>query len=133
MANFILAAQGGGQGGMGWIWIVYIALFGAMYFFLIRPQNKKRKQQEEFLRNLEVGDQVTTIGGIMGKIISINEETESVVIETYSEKSRLRIKKWAIGANNTVHEAAQEAKAQEKKPGFLEKLMGAKKPEETEE
>lgn len=134
MANFILTASNtsGSSSGSWMIWVIYGLLFVALYFFLIRPQNKKRKQQEEFLKNLEVGDQVTTIGGIMGKIISINEETESVVLETYSEKTRLRIKKWAIGTNNTAHEAAEEAKGTEKKPGLLDKLMGGKKPEAEE-
>ena len=129
MVNYILT-QASGMSSM-WIWVVYGLLFVALYFFLIRPQNQKRKQQEEFLRNLEVGDQVTTIGGIMGKIISINEETESVVLESYSDKTRLRVKKWAIGTNNTVTEAAQSEKGGEKKQGFLEKLMGgAKKTQE---
>lgn len=131
MANFVLTQSTGASS--AWIWVVYGLLFVALYFFLIRPQNKKRKQQEEFLKNLEVGDQITTIGGIMGKIVSINEETESVVLETYSEKTRLRIKKWAIGTNNTVHEAAEEAKNAEKKPGLLDKLMGGKKQQTDEE
>ena len=55
-------------------------------------------------KNAEVGDEITTIGGISGRIIAVKDETESVVIETGSDKSKLHIKRWAIGSVDTVHE-----------------------------
>lgn len=77
---------------------VWGLLFAALYFFMIRPQNKKRKEEEELRNSLEIGDEVTTIGGIVGRIVSIREGTDTLVIETGSEKNKLSIKKWAIAS-----------------------------------
>lgn len=87
---------------------VYLAVIGGMYFFLLRPQQKKRKEEEELRKNLQIGDEITTIGGIIGKVISIKEDTNSVVIESGTDK--LRIEKWAIARCNIVKETAREAK-----------------------
>ncbi len=87
------------------VWVIYmVVIFAAMYFMLIRP-NKKKKQEEEKLRNsLQIGDEITTIGGIEGKIVSIKEDTDSIIIETSVEHNKLKLKRWAIASNNTVHE-----------------------------
>lgn len=87
---------------------VYAAVIGGMYFFLIRPQQKKRKEEEELRKNLQIGDEVTTIGGIVGKVVSIKDDTNSLVIESGTEK--LRVKKWAIAQCNTVKEISKEVK-----------------------
>ena len=58
-------------------------------------------------KNAQVGDEVTTIGGICGRIVAVKDESDSVVIETGSDKSRMRIKRWAIGSVDTVHEDDQ--------------------------
>ncbi len=87
---------------------VYAAVVGGMYFFLLRPQQKKRKEEEELRKNLQIGDEITTIGGIIGRIVSIKDDAGSVVIESGTEK--LRIEKWAIARCNTVKKVSTEVK-----------------------
>ena len=84
--------------------LVYGAFFLVLYLVFFRPQNKKKKKEAEMRKNAQVGDEITTIGGIAGRIVAVKEETESVIIETGSDKSKLRIKRWAIGSVDTVHE-----------------------------
>ncbi len=74
--------------------IMLVVMFAAMYFFTIRPQKKQEKEQNDMRNNLTVGDEITTIGGIIGKVISIKEET--CVIETTHERTKIRILKSAI-------------------------------------
>lgn len=83
--------------------LVYGAVIAAMYFIFFRPQNKKKKEAE-MRKNAQVGDEITTIGGICGRIIAVKDETDSVIIETGSDRARLRIKRWAIGSVDTIHE-----------------------------
>jgi len=71
-----------------------VLMVGVFYFFLIRPQRKKDKVANEMRKNLSVGDEVVTIGGIAGKVISLKED--SVIIETGSDKNKMRIMRWAI-------------------------------------
>ena len=95
-------------GGSGMSLIVMLLVYGAfflvLYLVFFRPQNKKKKKEAEMRKNAQVGDEITTIGGIAGRIVAVKEETESVIIETGSDKSKLRIKRWAIGSVDTVHE-----------------------------
>lgn len=72
-----------------------IALLAIFYFLLIRPQQKKDKKIKEMRSNLLVGDNVVTIGGIVGKIIKLKED--DITIEVGSDKTKFDIKKWAIG------------------------------------
>ena len=89
-------------------WIIMIAIyavfFGALYFIFFRPNNKKKKKEAEMKKNAAVGDEITTIGGICGRIVAVKEETDSIVIETGTDRAKLRIKRWAIGSVDTVHE-----------------------------
>lgn len=114
----------GGCGSMGSILIIYALLFGLLYLFMIRPQNKKRKAEEEMKKNIEVGDDITTIGGICGRVVSIKDD-DALVIETGAEKNKIKIMRWGVLQNNTIKEAAQteEAAAGKKKGlfGFLKK------------
>lgn len=75
-------------------------MFVALYFLMIRPQKKQEKEKNNMLNNLTVGDEITTIGGIIGKIISIKEET--CVIETGRDRTTMRILKSAV-ARVDVH------------------------------
>jgi len=84
--------------------LIYAVFIGALYLIFFRPQNKKKKKEAEMRKNAQVGDEITTIGGISGRIIAVKEEIDSVVIETGTDKSKLRIKRWAIGSVDTVHE-----------------------------
>ena len=100
MNNFF--ANMGPQGQMLSTLLLYAAIFGAMYLFLFRPQQKRRKQEEEMRKSIQIGDEITTIGGIVGRVVSIKEDSDSLVLETGSEK--IRIKKWAIAGLNTPAE-----------------------------
>ena len=96
-------AQGGGMSLIVML-LVYGVFFVALYFIFFRPQNKKKKKEAEMRKNAQVGDEITTIGGICGRIVAVKDESDSVIIETGSDKSKLRVKRWSIGSVDTVHE-----------------------------
>ncbi|MDY2609940.1 MAG: preprotein translocase subunit YajC [Eubacteriales bacterium] len=76
-----------------------------MYFLMIRPQRKQEKKMQEALNNLAIGDEVTTKGGIIGKVVSIKEET--FVLETTHDRTRIRFLRSAIGSIDVKAEDAQ--------------------------
>ncbi len=86
--------------------ILIVVMFVAMYFFMIRPQKKQERQINEMRNNLQVGDEITTIGGIIGKIVSIKEET--VMIETGHDRTKIRILKSAVRNVDVKAEDAQD-------------------------
>ena len=89
-------------------WTMILMLGGlllVMYFVMIRPQKKQEKEQNDMLNNLAVGDEITTIGGIIGKIVSIKEET--CVIETSHERTKIRILKTAVSRVDVKAEDAE--------------------------
>ncbi len=93
--NFLLDGSANGGGGGGILTFVMLALvLVVFYFLLIRPEKKRAKQANEMRSALQVGDEVTTIGGIIGVIISIKEET--FVLETTRDKTHIRFWKWAV-------------------------------------
>lgn len=102
------AASGSQQPSMIPSLVIMVALFAVMYFILIRPQKKKEKEQKAMQRDLRIGDEVVTIGGIVGLVVKTTEDT--VVIECGGDRSRLRMKKWAIQENVTVREDNERAK-----------------------
>lgn len=81
---------------------MFAIMFIAMYFFIIRPQKKKEKEEKLMRENLQIGDEIITIGGIYGRVISIKED--SIVIESKSDHSKLTIARWAMQQNLTVHD-----------------------------
>ena len=81
------------------------------YFLLIRPQKKKDNEAKAMRENIQIGDEITTIGGIVGFVVRKTEDT--VVIETGKDRSQLRIKMWAIQENVTLTEKSKAAKAQQ--------------------
>ena len=102
---FLTATPGVGGGSMLVMMVVMIAVF---YIFLIRPENQKKKEAAEMRNALKVGDNITTIGGIIGDIVSVKDD--SIVIETSADKVRVEFSKWAISTNNTAEKAAAKAK-----------------------
>ncbi len=76
----MLQAAAGQQSMMPTV-IMMVALFAIIYFFMIRPQNKKQKEIQNFRNSLVKGMEVVTIGGVLGKIVAINEEANSVTLE----------------------------------------------------
>ena len=86
--------------------IMIVAMIALFYFFLYRPQKKQEKATNEMRNNLQVGDEITTIGGIIGKIVSIKEET--CVIETTGDRTKIRILKSAVRNVDVKAEDAQD-------------------------
>jgi len=112
----ILSAANAGTQADGWqmaislgIWVVVLV---AAYFLFLFPQRKKQKQEEELRNNIEIGDDVTTIGGIVGRVIAVRDDDETLIIETGSDKTRMRFKKWAISSVDTP---GKQPKKDEKK------------------
>lgn len=104
---FLLTQSGGDTSGIIMMVLMYALLFGALYFIFFRPQSKKRKKEDKMRKEAQIGDEVTTIGGICGRIVGIKEDTETLIIETGTDRSKLRIKRWAIGSVDTIHDDAE--------------------------
>lgn len=98
--------QDGGTFSLVYSMVMMVIVFGLMYLLMIRPQKKKEKEAKEMRDNLQIGDEVTTIGGITGIVVRKTEDT--VVIETGGDRSKIRVKIWAISENATVHDAQEE-------------------------
>ena len=92
--NFNTVTLNGGLGGSVGTIVMIVVMIAFFYFFLYRPQKKQEKEAQAMKNALEVGDEITTIGGIIGEIVSIKDET--CVIETSKEKTKIRILKSAI-------------------------------------
>lgn len=95
--------------------IVYVLLFAAMYFFLIRPNSKKRKAEEEMKKSITIGDEVTTIGGIIGKIVAVKDDEDAFIIETGTDRAKIKIRKWGISSVNNKKDPVTEMKEQKAK------------------
>ncbi|MCD8115892.1 MAG: preprotein translocase subunit YajC [Oscillospiraceae bacterium] len=93
------------SGGGASMIIMLVVLIAVFYFFMIRPENKKKKQAQEMRDSLAVGDEITTIGGIVGKIVSVNDKY--VVFETGEDRVRMQVTKWAISSNTKQTEQPQ--------------------------
>ncbi len=93
--------------------VLLVVMFGAMYFLTIRPQKKRQQEEQEMRSAVDVGDEITTIGGICGRVVTVKEE--HLIIETGADRNRMQITRWAIQQNNTANErlAAERAAAKE--------------------
>ena len=100
--NIAFLETASGSGSM-WSSIIMMALIIVVFwFFIIRPQRKKDKETAKMRSELQVGDEIVTIGGISGMIVSMKED--SLVIETGSDRSKVRLARWAISGKNTTAE-----------------------------
>ena len=105
--NTILLSGTGNSGGSGLVSILMIvAMLAILYFFMIRPQKKQEKETNAMRNSLQVGDEITTIGGIIGKIVSIKEET--IMIETGHDRTKIRLLKSAVRNVDVKAEDAQD-------------------------
>lgn len=98
------AADAGGMG-IGALlaqFLPLVLIVVVFYFMLIRPQRKRDKATQEMRSKVEVGDEIVTVGGVIGRVVSLKDDT--IVIETGSDRSKVRIARWAIQTNNTVHD-----------------------------
>lgn len=91
--SFLLSSDGGGTNSF-MPFLLIIGVIVILYFFMIRPQKKREKEEAAMRDAIQVGDEVTTIGGIIGKIVSIKGET--FVLETTKSKTKIRFLKGAI-------------------------------------
>lgn len=104
----LMASPGGQGGGSGWEQLIPLVLiFVVFYFFMIRPQTKKAKEQKKYRESLTKGDKVVTIGGIHGKIVDMDETT--FILEMI-DKTRIKVEKSAISMENTMALAKENAK-----------------------
>ncbi len=108
--------------------ILPLIFLAVIYFMMIRPENKRKKEAENMRSSVKVGDKITTIGGIIGVVVSVKDDT--IVIETSADQVRIEFAKWALSTNETAAEAAKEEakKAQEARA----KAKAAKKAEKAE-
>ena len=123
MIQFLEAT--GTAGGMGSSILMIVAMLAIFYFMLIRPENKRKKEAEQTRNSVKKGDEITTIGGIVGTVVDVKED--KLVIETSADQVRIELMKWAISSNETAVAAAKgEAK---KKQEAKAKAKAAKKAE----
>ena len=110
-------------GGSSSMIFMLVGMFALMYFMTIRPQKKRQKEEQEMRNAVEVGDEITTIGGICGKVVIVKEQ--HLIIETGADRNRMQITRWAVQQNVTATErvkaereaakaAAEKAKADKK-------------------
>lgn len=96
---FILSAAAPAGGSMFASLVMVVVMIGVCYFLMIRPENKKKKAADEMRNSLKVGDEITTIGGVVGTICAVKEKT--VVMETGADRVRIEFTKWAISSKGT--------------------------------
>ena len=92
---------------MGSMIIMMVAVVAVMYFLMIRPENKKKKEAEQMRSAVKVGDKIITIGGVVGVVCAVKDD--KIVIETSADRVRVEFAKWAISSNETANEAAKAA------------------------
>lgn len=86
-----------------------IILIAMMYFVLYRPQKKQQKKDAEMRNSIEIGDEVTTIGGVIGRVVAIKEDT--FVLETGSDRVKIRFRRSAIGSVEKLNMEAEKTDA----------------------
>ena len=119
MAHFLTTTQGGGMTSL----IMIVAMFAVFYFLMIRPENKRKKEAEQMRSAVKTGDEIVTIGGIIGTVVNVKDE--KIVIETSADQVRIELAKWAISSNETATAAAKaEAKKRQEEKA---KAKAAKK------
>lgn len=88
--------------------IMLVVLIAVFYFMLIRPENKRKKKAQEMRDSLKKGDTITTIGGIVGKIVMVKPDT--IVIETSDDRVRMELTKWAVSTTGVQSSDTQTSK-----------------------
>ncbi len=109
MLNFLAAANPAGGGSLISTVVMLAVMLGGFYFILIRPENKRKKEAEQLRSNVKVGDEITTIGGIVGKVVNVKDDR--FVIETSADQVRIELMKWALSTNESAIAAKKEADA----------------------
>lgn len=129
--TFAAASTGEGASSGSFSMIIMMAvLFAAMYFFTIRPQKKQQKMEQELRENTQIGDEITTIGGICGRVVSVKDDT--IVLETGSDRVKIKFKKYAIQTNHTANEKIQAEREAAKAAMAEKKEKKSKKDKDAE-
>ena len=110
--------------------IMMVVLIAVFYFLLIRPENKRKKQAQDMRNSLKKGDTITSIGGIVGKVVQVNEGT--IVIETSEDRVRMELTKWAVSTVGVQTGEQPEAKKKEKKAEETEEPKAVEEPKAEE-
>ncbi len=95
--------------------IMLVVLVAVFYFFMIRPQRKQQKQEEKMRNDLQIGDEIISIGGICGRVVSIKDD--SIIVESPADHSKIKLLRTAIQTNTTVHEEVKKAEDKKAKGG----------------
>ena len=93
--------------------LMLIVMVAIMYFLMIRPENKRKKKAQEMRDSLKKGDVITSIGGIIGRIVSVGKDT--IVIETSDDRVRMELTKWAVSSVGVQSGEQPEEKKEDKK------------------
>lgn len=102
--------------------LLLVAMFAVFYFLIIRPENKRKKQAENMRNSLKKGERITTIGGMVGKIVQVNDST--IVFETSEDRVRIEVTKWAVQSTESMEQAAvQKSKKAEKSEEKVEEKV----------
>ena len=88
-----------------------VIFIGFFYFFMIRPEGKRKRAVKEMRESLQIGDDITTIGGIMGRLVQVKEDY--VVLETSEDRVRVKIAKWGISVKGRNASEQQAEKAEQ--------------------
>ena len=111
--------------------VMIVLMFALMYFMMIRPENKRKKKAQEMRDGLKKGDVITSIGGIVGKIVHVNKDT--IIIETSEDRVRMELTKWAVSSVGVqTGEQPDEPKKGDKKAEEAPAEETAEIPETTE-
>ena len=99
--------------------LLLVGMMAVMYFIMIRPQKKKQQEEQKLRDSVQIGDEITTIGGISGRIVTVKED--SIVIETGADRTKMKLMRWAIQTNDTANARAAEEKAAQEAAKAAEK------------
>ena len=130
MQNFLTTTAASGAG-LGSTVIMLVLMLAVFYFMLIRPENKRKKEAEEMRSAVKTGDRITTIGGIVGKIVMVNPNT--IVIETSDDRVRMELTKWAVSQVGVQTGEQPEAEKKEKKAEKKEETPAVETPKADED
>lgn len=82
--------------------LMIIVMVVMVYFIMIRPQSKQKKMEDQMRSSLKIGDEVVTVGGIIGRIVNVKESSDEIILETGSDRNKIKIKRWAVANVNKV-------------------------------
>lgn len=104
------AEAGAGYGSMVSMIVMIVVLVAVFYFFLYRPQKKQERETTTMRNSIELGDVISTVGGIIGVVVRIKDEM--LLIETGADRTRLQVMKWAVrGIEEKAHPVANTEKS----------------------